>query len=284
MRHLALMVLAVSLHSAAFAAESKLAVINPVISSSEDGPPVPGDFRFVPGDYLYFTFEIAGFAVTTENAGEIRRIALAYEIAPQDELGRPLTATAAGEIETTLAQEDKNWVPKRRASFLLPSFVAAAAFRIHVTAKDVYAKTEVSRDVPFLIGGVKLTSASSLSVENFRFLRREEDTEPLSLAAYKAGDTVYAHFEMTGFKTGADNRCRLAYGVTVIDPNGKPFIRDPNAARLEEGGFYPPQFVPGTLALQMGKSNERGAYTVLLDVRDLIANQEFQLKQSFSIE
>jgi hypothetical protein len=266
------------------AAEPQLAVINAVISSSEDGPPIAADYRFTPGDYLYFTFQIAGFAVHSDNQGETKKISLSYEIVPQDEQGRPLLEPVNGEIKTTLAPEDKNWVPKRRASFLLPSFLAAGSFRLHVTAKDVLGKTETSRDVPFLIGGVKLTPATSITIENFRFLRRENDTETLSLAAYSPGDTVFAHFVMTGFQTGPDNRCHVSYGITVLDPSGKAFIQEPNAAKLEEGGFYPAQFVPGTLALQMGKATERGSYTILLEARDLIANTRYEMKQTFSIE
>jgi hypothetical protein len=282
MRHLFLLLFAAALSFRA--AEPQLAVINAVVSSSEDGPPVASDYRFSPGDYLYFTFQIADFAVHTENQGEVRKISLSYAVAPQDLEGRPLAETVSGEIATTLSPEDKNWVPKRRASFLLPSFVAEGSFRVHITVKDAFGKAETERDVPFRIGGVKLTPADSITIENFRFLRRENDTQPLSLPAYSAGDTVYARFEMTGFRLGEDNRCRVAYGVTVIGPAGKAFIQNPDAAKLEEGGFYPPQFVPGELALEMGKKNEPGAYTVIVEARDLIANQHFELKQTFSIE
>jgi hypothetical protein len=282
MRHLALLLVATSL--CAHAAESQLAIINPVISSSEDGPPVASEYHFSPGDYIYFTFEIAGFTIQTENQGEVRKISLAYEIAPQDAQGRPLTEPATGDISTTLSPEDKNWVPKRRASFLLPSFVAAGSFRVHVTAKDALGKIEAERDVSFSIAGTKLVHEDSITIENFRFLRREDDAEPLSLPAYAAGDTVYARFEMTGFKVGEDNRCRVEYGITVLGPNGKAFIQNPTAAKLEQGGFYPPQFVPGELALQMGKKNEPGAYTIFVEARDLIGGQRYQTKQTFSIE
>lgn len=283
MRHLVFLLIAASI-CCARAAEPELAIINAVVSSSEDGPPVASDYRFSPGDYLYFTFEIAGFAVHTENQGEVRKISLSYTVVPMDAQGRPLSEAVPGDIVTTLNPEDKNWVTKRRASFLLPAFVAAGSFHVHVTAKDAFGKTETARDLPFLMGGVRLVPADSITIENFRFLRRENDTQPLSLAAYAPGDTVYARFEMTGFKIGEDNRCRVAYSVTVIGPAGKAFIQNPDAARLDEGGFYPPQFVPGELALEMGKKNEPGAYTVIVEARDLIAKQTYQLKQTFSIE
>jgi hypothetical protein len=284
-------VLAIVLGAAVFSAasfaqpaETSLAVVNARISSTEDGPAVSPEYRFLPGDYLYFIFEVAGFAVQSENRGEIRKISLAYTIAAVDDQGRPLAEPLSDQIQTELNPEDKNWVPKRRASFLLPAFLAAGSFHVHTTVKDAFGKSESSRDFPFRIGGIQLQPAASITIENFRFLRNENDSEPLSVPAYSPGDTVFARFEMTGFHTETGNRHRVSYGVTVMDPSGKPFIQDPRAADLDEGGFYPAQFIPGTLALKMGKSNAHGQYTVIVKVRDQLAGQEFELKQYFSIE
>ncbi len=265
-------------------AENSLAVVNAVLSSSEDGPAVSSDYRFLPGDTIYFSFEIAGFAVHTENNGEIKKISLSYEITAQDDAGKPLADPANGGIQTDLSPEDKNWVPKRRASFLLPSYVAAGSFHIHAAVKDLFARTETTRDFPFLLGGVQLTPASSVTIENFRFLRSENDTEPLNVPAYSPGDTVYARFEMTGFQIGPDNHPHVAYGVTVLDPNGKAFLRDPEAAGLDSGGTYPAQFIPGNIALKMDKNNAHGQYSVVVKAHDLLAKQTYELKQSFSIE
>ncbi len=266
------------------APEPSLAVINAGVSSSEDAPFVSGDYRFLPGDYLYFTFEIAGFAVHSENQGESRKISLQYEVLIQDSDGHDLTAPVSDEIRTELSPEDKNWVPKRRASFLLPSFLSFGPFRVRAVVKDLFAKTETSRDFPFLVGGVKIQPAAAITVENFRFLRNQNDTEPLSVPAYSPGDTVYARFEMTGFRNGPGNEHHVAYGVTVLGPDGKAFIHDPNAADLEAGSFYPAQFIPGNIALNIGKNNPHGEYIVVLAVRDLLAHQEFEMKQAFSIE
>ncbi len=273
------------LHSGlACGAEPALAVINAGVSSSEDSPFVSADYRFLPGDYLYFTFEIAGFSVRTENRGETRKISLSYEITPEDRQQRALTPPASGEIQTELSPEDKNWVPKRRASFLIPSFIAAGTFQVHVTVKDLIGKTETSRDVPFLIGGTRLQPATSITVENFRFLRDESSKEALSVPAYSPGDTVYARFEIAGFRNGPDNEHHVSYGVTVLGADGKPFIQDPHAADLDDRSFYPAQFIPGNLALKMGRSNARGEYIVVLTVRDLLSNQQNETKKVFSLE
>jgi hypothetical protein len=46
-------------------AESPLQILAAGVESSEDAPFVSSDFHFLPGDYLYFQFQIAGFAVKT---------------------------------------------------------------------------------------------------------------------------------------------------------------------------------------------------------------------------
>lgn len=266
------------------AAESRLAVINAGVSSAEDAPFLSSEFRFLPGDYLYFTFEVAGFSIHSENEGETRKISLAYEIIAEDRERRALAPPVSGEIKTELNPEDKNWVPKRGASFLLPSFIAAGPFQIRLAVKDLIGKTETSRDIPFLVGGTTLQPVDSITVENFRFLRGENDAEALSVPAYSPGDTVYARFEIAGFRNGSENDHHVSYGVTVLAPDGKPFIKDPQAADLEDRSFYPAQFIPGNLALKMGKSNARGEYIVVLTIRDLLAGQQYETKKVFSIE
>ncbi len=266
------------------APESSLAVINAGVSSSEDAPFVSTGYRFLPGDYLYFAFEIAGFAIRSENQGETKKIYLQYQVLIQDNDGRDLAAPVSDEIKTELSPEDKNWVPKRRASFLLPSFLSSGPLRVRAVVKDLFANTETSRDFEFFVGGVAVQPAGAVTVENFRFLRNQNDTEPLSVPAYSPGDTVYARFEIVGFRNAPGNEHHIAYGVTVLGPEGKAIIQDPNAADLQAGSFYPAQFVPGNIALKIDKNNPHGAYVVVLIVRDLVAHQQFELKQAFSIE
>ena len=270
--------------STCFAADSSLAVIKAGISTAEDGAFVSTATRFLPGDPLYFTFEIGGFQIRTTKGTETKSIGLSYEITPQDAQGRPLAPSASGEIQTELAAEDKNWVPKRRASFSIPSFVAAGEFHIHVSVKDLFAGAQTSADLPFSIGGVEVTPTAEVAVEQFAFLRKEDDADALSVPAYRAGDTVYARFNITGFQSKPDNSHHLAYSVLVLSPNGKPYIQETNAAHLDATSFYPAQFVPANIELNIGKDAPHGAYIVLLTVHDLVSNRQAQSKQIFTIE
>jgi hypothetical protein len=266
------------------AAESSLAIVGSGVQPSEDAPFVSRDYRFFPGDYLYFTFQISGFAVRSEERGEVQKINLTYEVTPQDVNGFALAPPSSGTVQTELSPEDKHWMPKRQVSFLIPSFVAAGEFRIHVHVKDLVANSEVSRDFPFYIGGIHLLPTSSITVENFRFLRNENDREALDVPAYSPGDTVYARFDMVGFKTDFQNRYHLSYGVTVLRPDGTPYLQDPNAAELEANSFYAAKYVPGVVNIKTSATTPKGEYIIVLTVRDALAGTTFQTRRALSIE
>jgi hypothetical protein len=266
------------------AAESSLAVVDAGVQQSEDAPFAPADYQFLPGDFVYFTFQVAGFSIKSDDADEVRRISLAYDVTPEDLSGLGLTPPNSGTVQVELNPEDKNWMPKRRVSFLLPSFIAAGEFRIHVVVKDLFANSEASKDFPFRIGGVKLQPSNTITVENFHFLRQENDREPLEVPAYRPGDTIYSNFEMVGYKIGPENEYHVMYGLTVLRPDGKPFLNQPNAAELQKSSFYPAQFVPGNFSVTTSSDTARGEYVIVLMVRDLIGNQTCQKKEPFSIE
>jgi len=272
--------------SAAFGspANSNLAVIDAGVEQSEDAPFAPPDYQFLPGDYLYFSFDISGFAIRSEQRDEVHKISLTYTVTPEDIHGVALTPAQPGTIATELSPEDKNWLPKRRASFLIPSFVAAGEYRVHVEVKDAIAKTEVSHDFPFRIGGLTIHPSSSVTVEDFQFFRSENDRQPLELAAFSPGDTIYIHFDMTGFKTGSANEYHLSYGLNVTRPDGKPFLQKATAAELASNSFYPAQYLPGALEIKTPPDAEHGQYVIVLTVRDLIGNTTSELKKAFSIE
>jgi hypothetical protein len=266
------------------AAESQLAVVGAGLEQSEDAPFVPAGYQFLPGDFVYFSFQVAGFSIKSDDSGEVRRISLAYEVTPEDSSGVALTQPSSGTIQVELNPEDKNWMPKRRVSFLLPSFVAAGDFRIHMVVKDLIANAQASKDFPFRIGGVKVQPSSTITVQNFHFLRQENDRETLEVPAYRPGDTVYASFEMVGYKIGPENQRHVVYGLTVLRPDGKPFLDQPKAAEFQKSSFYPAQFVPGNFSVSTSPDTARGEYIIILTVRDMIGNQTYQTKQAFSIE
>ena len=266
------------------APHSNLAVVQAGVEQSEDAPFVPSDYVFLPGDYLYFTFQIAGFAIQSLNRDEVHKISLSYQVMPEDAQGVPITEPMSDTIQAELNSEDKNWTPKRRVSFLLPSYIMSGDFHVHLQVKDLVGKTETVKDFSFHVGGVHIEPSGSINVQHFHFLRRETDREPLDIPAYSPCDTIFARFDMAGFKLASENTYQLEYGLTVIQPNGKAFLDAPRAAELKASSFYPAQFLPGTIRINTPPNSAKGEYVLTLTVRDLIAGTKYETKKSFSIE
>jgi hypothetical protein len=263
-----------------------LAIVNAGLESAEDAPFIRPDYKFNPGDFVYVVFEIAGYktAAPTEYNGP-RHMSLKYTVEPLDEKGASLAAIQKAEIEQDIGPEDKNWLPKRRASFLLPPYVAAGTYHVKLRVEDSVAKSNQEKDLSFTIGGVNVTPGPDLQVQVFRFQRSDQDGPALDPASYRAGDTVWARFVMTGFKLGPENAVDLSYGVTVRRPNGKSLFDQESAAEQRiRGEFYPPQFVPGSLSVTTTKDLAPGEYKLTVHVRDLIGKQSIDFEQSFRVE
>lgn len=261
-----------------------LSVVNAGVSDSEDAPFVSRDYQFLPGDFVYLTFAISGFSVQTNEEQDTRLIDLAYNAVLDDGKNRALAEPAMGVIKTYLNREDKNWIPKRRASFLVPSYVSRGDYKVHIQVKDLLSGREAEGDVPLRIGGKAVALSDSITVEHFEFFRDENGGRPLELAAYQPGDSVYARFTMAGFSIGDHNQYHVAYGVKVLGPDGKLFVEDDSAAELKDSSFYPAQFLPGDIRIETKPSNLRGAYIVVLTVRDFLSNRSSEAKQVFTLE
>jgi len=265
-------------------AQPQLAIVGAGIEQAEDGPVVPSDFSFLPGDYVYFSFQVSGFKASGGEYAAGRQVALSYDLALLDQTGSVLEQQEAGKITDEITPQDKNWAPKRRASFLLPPFIAAGTYGVRLTVHDEYGKADISRDFPFHVGGRKIEPASSISIQNFRFLRNEHDSHPLESPDYRAGAIVWARFDMTGFKTGPKNAVHLQYGVSVLRPDGSVIFTQPEAANESMDSDYHPQFIPGVLSVTTTPSLARGEYTMVVSVHDLLGKQDQTSNYKFRIE
>lgn len=265
-------------------ADDSLAIIEAGVQSSEDAPFVQADYRFQPGEFVYTIFQIAGFQSKGGTEEQPRKVAMTYKLTPEDANGVALCPSVSGEIEGELNVEDKNWTPKRRASFLIPSFVAAGQFQIHIVVNDLIGKKETSKTVPFHVGGISVASPGSLNVQDFQFFRRENDRQPVEVPAYSAGDSVFVRFVMTGFKVGGKNAYHVSYQLFVTRPDGKPYLDRPDAAELASESFYPAQYLPGEFTLTTSRNSPKGTYVILLRVFDKVANTSKEARFPFTIE
>jgi hypothetical protein len=265
-------------------ASSSLAIVDAGIQPSEDVPFVNTDYQFLPGEYVYVVFHIAGYSVKIGGEKESRTMDISYTFAPQDAKGVPLVPPVSGDIKEQLGTEDKSWTPVKEASFLLPSFIADGQYTVRIVVKDILGETETEKGLPFHIRGPHIEPIPGINVQQFRFLREENAKEALDVPAYSPGDTVFTDFDIAGFALQSGNEYKVAYGVAVLRPDGKPFLDQPDAAELTDKSFYPAQYVPGTLNVLTTKTSPHGEYTILLTVRDLISGKTVVTRRAFSLE
>jgi hypothetical protein len=244
----------------------------------EDGPPLrPGVFW--DGERVFLSFLIDGYKANGKN-----EIALDWTAHATDEAGLPLAAPASGKVEAELQPEDKEWKPKLRHQFEAPQTASCAACKLFLTIRDRIAKTEARQEAAFSIRTRQVAPSETLAVRNFRFLRTEEDSQPLPVAAYRPGDDVWARFEMTGYKLGEKNRVQVEYGLAVYRPSGKLLYHEAKAAAMDETSFYPKKWLPGILSLKLDSKMPPGEYPIVLEVRDLAGGQKHEERVTFRIE
>lgn len=263
----------------AASAPRQLVIVAPALHQFEDGPGLPSTFTFVPGDTVFLDYEVSGYQVSGKD-----RILLSFQIEARDPQGRLLAPPATRKMDAELAEEDKNWKPKVRYEVLVPPLADSGGYRILIRGKDELSGAEASAEIGFSVQGRAVESSDTIIVRNFRFLRSEEDATPLAVAAYRPGDTVWARFEITGYKMGAKNRLDVAYGVSLLRSSGEALFSEPNAAAEADESFYPKRYVPGILSLNLDRDIDKGEYTVVVTVRDQIGGQQCQERRSFRVE
>ncbi len=259
--------------------QSQLSIVNPALHQYEDGPPVPKEFSFLTGDVVFLTFEVRGYHVD-----DSKHLELQCQIAALDPNGVPVAEPIDRKVDTTLSAEDKNWMPTVRSDFQIPSLGLGGTYRIALSVVDKLSGKQAKLDLPLLVKGKHVEPSDTLVARNFRFLRSEEGGEVLQPAIYHSGNTLWARFDIIGFKYADRNGIRVSYGLSVLGPTGKNLYTEPNAA-LEQGeSFYPKKYLSGILSLNLQKDAKPGEYTIVLLLKDEVGNQTAESKHVFRIE
>ena len=253
------------------------------ISQFEDGPDVPNDFVFDPGDTVFVRFQIEGYKAPPLD--EPAKIQLSYILDAKDPSGVPIVETRSGKVEVELSPQDKEWLPKVRHLALVPSTAPTGEYKFSAIVRDGLAGgAEAKREIPFRVRGRIVEPSETLTIRNFRFLRNEDDAAALPVPAYSAGSPVWARFEIAGFKLGEKNAIDVEYGLAVFRENGQKLFEQPVAAGDREATFYPKRFVPGALSINLTKDIAKASYTIELTARDKIGMQTVSSKYVFTVE
>jgi hypothetical protein len=264
------------------AADSNLTIVKPTLHEIEDGPPIATGFRYHPGDVVFFSFMVSGYKKSGEEPDI--KIDVAYEMNVRDSKGVLLDPPDVASVGTNISNEDKDWLPKVRYQFAIPSLAESGEYKISIKLWDRFSKTEATAEVPFLVEGHNVEPSDVLVIRNFRFLRSEEDKNPLAIAAYRPGDTVWARFDITGYKFGPNNSLDVEYGIAVARSNGSVSYSETNAAQEKTQSFFPQRYTPGIVSLHVPPDLQKGLYTLIVTAKDNLGNQNIETKQKFTVE
>lgn len=256
-----------------------LAITNASVQQYEDGSPLPADYAFVPGETVFFSFQVRGYQTSPDE-----QVHLSYRIEAFDSDKVPVVETKSGKLDATVTDMDKEWLPKVRHTVLIPTYAFPGQYRLSAWVKDDVSGREATASVEFKVGGRAVERSDTLTIRNFRFLRTEEDRDPLRPAAYRGGETLWARFDVTGFKIGEANRMQVAYGLSIVAPSGKTMFTEPQAAEEKDAPFYPKRYFAGIVSLNVQPKTTPGEYTLVISVRDEVGGQTYESRQPFRID
>jgi hypothetical protein len=254
-------------------------IVDAGIHQTEDGPLVEKGAAFVPGEVIFFSCRLDGYQVSAA-----QKVAIQYEFSAVDPAGVPVVEPVKAKIDTELALEDKEWKPKIRQSVLVPPLAESGIYKMRFSAKDEVSGAVVLTEAAFEVHSHAVEPSATLVVRNFRFYRTEDDAEPLKLAAYRPGDTIWARFDITGYQLGAGNQRDVAYILSVSGPGGRVLLA-PREPTVDKGSsFYPMKYVPCVISLNLQPNIRAEEYTIAVTALDRIGNQTYESKQTFRVE
>jgi hypothetical protein len=264
---------------ALLAAAPALEVVKPVIAQSDGGPPDPSGFVHVAGETLFFTCRIASFSKAADE-----KIHLAYSVEAFDPQGVPLNEIYKNEVSDEVTPQDREWQPKIETEIPTPPLGPSGAYKIVVKVEDLIAKTSAELSIPFQVRGHAVEPSETLVVRNFQYFRGEDDVQPLEKAAYRPGDSVWAKFDIVGYKLGDKNQVNVSYVTSLISPAGKVMWTQPDPAVDQDASFYPKRYVTASMGISLLKDTKPGVYMIGVQVKDGVGKQTAEAKFPFTLE
>lgn len=248
----------------------------------EDGPILSDAHVFLPGETVYFSCRLIGYQVAT-TGDEQKSVKLSWQLHVSDPGGIPVVPDASGRIQERIFSQDKNWRPKFVYSFVIPPFAPGGRFRIEAKVRDEVGATEADGQLDLRVRGRSVEPSSSLVARNLHFQRTETDATALDPAVYHPGETLWARFDITGYKYGEKNRYSVEYGLAILRETGEQVFAQPAAADDSHESFYPQQYVPGSISLNLDPMVPEGSYILVITMRDKIGEQSAEIRAPFRI-
>ncbi len=264
-------------------AQGDLRVAHTSYSRYDGGAAMPRPVTFLPGDQVVFRAKIAGFRLAETNFEEYR-VSLAYEVSATDSRGITIGKLKTGEIKEPFNKEDQEWLPALQYTFLIPEMAEFGEARIRLHIRDEVSQQSTSFEETVRIDGKRLPDLESVSIIDFGFYRHREDRSPLPAGIYRGGDTLWAKFDVAGFKIGDQNHFHAECDVQVRDAAGKVLFEQLQAISKDARPEYPQRYLPGLFSLDIKPGTAKGEYAIAVIVHDRLANRSRESVFPFNID
>jgi len=235
--------------------------------------------EFQPGETVFFSFQVSGYGESP-----VKQVRLSYRIDAFDPRGVRIVEPVESIFDAMLHEEDKRWMPKLRAPIAIPSVAPPGTYKIKTLVIDDISHLTASSETSFEVAGRAVPPSAELTLRDLSFYRTDQDARPLAIAAYRPGDTVFARFDIAGFRYAASNTIDVYYDVAVLNPTLKEIYAQPHAAEDRSFSYYPKPYVPGQMSLTLQPNMKAGEYTIVLTAHDEVGAQRAELRQTFVVE
>ena len=260
-----------------------IAIRNTALSTSDGGEGVDEKHAYLTGETVYFSFQAFGFTKKTDE-DERDHIQLEYLVTAKDKAGVLLDKPKAGKITEELNIQDKEWLPKVNGSFVLPDTLFSGEYQVEIELRDSNANAVAKLKTPFLVRGGRKQPAAELTLDEARFFRDEEGTQPAITATYRSGDAIHVRFQIAGFTVKDNNRYQVSYGVKVLRGDRTLVFAQPEAASEKDQTFYPRGYLTGSFNFFLDTKNSPGQYTLAIELRDDLSGKKQTTEFPFTLQ
>lgn len=257
--------------------QTALRVGSPVASQFEDGPPL-GSLRLVPGEIVHFAFTVENYR--RSDAG---RVELTGHVEIFDPRGISISPSEEIPLITNLSDEDKNWKARLRSEIALPTIAPPGTYKVKFGATDEQSHQSSSGEASFQVDAKYVAPANELTIRELHFFRNQEDQTALITPSYRAGDTVWVKFYMTGYKFGGQNAIDTSYDVDVEGPDGKAIMHQEDAAMQKSLSYYPQPYIPAIFNLTLKPTTSHSVFKVVISAHDAMGKQTAIEKAEFQV-
>ena len=257
--------------------QPKFRLVSVDLLDSRGGYAIPADSVFYPGEKVHLGFKIAGYSID-----EDYRIHLTWRAEAMGPGGTRFAPSEGGEFAVELAPQDENWEPSVEYSAEIPPHAGSGVYRLLISVTDVKASETLEREIALQVEGGDVEISDSLSVRNFVYTMTEGGTV-LDKPVFGRGDTVFASFYITGYKTDEENRYDVESNLRVINGEGETVLAL-NPPGEKGSPFFPRLWLPAKFRLDLDRTIPPGGYTVLLEVKDNVGGKSLQTEEKFQVK